>query len=353
MAVVEWDSEFIVTRWTGEAERMFGWSASEVLGRPLMALNLVYEPDIPMVQATIRKLTDGISRKVVSTNRNLTKDGQIITCTWFNSVLIDDRGRTLSVLSMVLDITAQIEADNGLKQLAERLASSNSELQQFAYVASHDLQEPLRMVISYLTLLEKRFRENIDPEAKEFIKYAVDGGKRMKDLIDDILEYSRVDTAGNSFKLVDMNELVQRTTLALKVSIDETGATITTDPLPTVNADESQIIQVLQNLISNAIKFHGRDAPAVHISASVGPGEWTFSVRDNGIGLDMKYADKIFQMFQRLHARDQFSGTGVGLAITKKIIGRHGGRIWVESEEGKGATFFFTIPRGGGECLIA
>jgi len=242
------------------------------------------------------------------------------------------------------DITERHRTQRELAEKAAALAKSNAELQQFAYVASHDLQEPLRMVISYLTLLEKRYRDKMDSNANEYIQFAVDGGKRMKELIDDLLSYSRVDAGGKPFVPVEMNVLVSKTLLQLKVPIEESKATIAVDPLPTVEADESQIMQVLQNLIANAIKFRGQAPPKIHIMALSMAGEWIFAVKDNGIGLDMKYSEKIFQMFQRLHTKDQYPGTGVGLAIAKKIVERHGGRIWVESEEGKGAAFFFTVP---------
>jgi light-regulated signal transduction histidine kinase (bacteriophytochrome) len=247
--------------------------------------------------------------------------------------------------SIVHDVTERKRIEREFAKRTNELARSNSELQQFAYVASHDLQEPLRMVISYLTLLEKRYRDQLDPDAREFIHYAVDGGKRMKYLIDDLLAFSRVDTGGKEFVPVDMNALVAKTIHLLKIPIEEGDAKVVADPLPTIEADESQMVQVMQNLVANAIKFHGASPPEVRISATVGAGEWIFAVQDNGIGLNLQYSDKIFQMFQRLHNRDQYPGTGVGLAIVKKIVERHGGRIWVESELGKGATFFFSIPR--------
>ncbi|MGD0818470.1 MAG: ATP-binding protein [Methanomassiliicoccales archaeon] len=243
------------------------------------------------------------------------------------------------------DITPIKIAQKETEEYAEMLKRSNTELQQFVYVASHDLQEPLRMVISYLTLLERRQKDRLDGEALEYIQYAVDGGKRMKELIDDLLEFSRIDIHGKHFDLVDMNTVVGRTIDILKIHIEENRAEIDIDPLPSVLADESQLVQVIQNLISNAIKFHGEEPPRIHVSATSGSGEWIFSVKDNGIGLNMEYTDRIFQMFQRLYTRDEVAGTGIGLAIAKKIVERHGGRIWVESEEGKGATFFFTIPK--------
>lgn len=348
MAVVEWDSDFIVTRWAGEAERMFGWSVTEVLGRPIMALNLIYEPDIPMVQVTMGKLTDGVSKKVVSTNRNITKDGRIITCTWYNSVLIDDQGKTISVLSLVLDITAQIEAEKDLKRFAEKLAASNSELQQFAYVASHDLQEPLRMVTAYLGLLEKKFGDQLDGTAKEYMDIAIDGGLRARALISDLLEFSRIDSQAKESHSTNMEEVFSKTMENLSIRIKEENALISHDPLPSILADDTQMLQVMQNLLGNAIKFHGTEPPMVHISYKDNGTEWCFSIQDNGIGIDPEYGDKIFVLFQRLHNRDKYEGTGIGLAITKKIVERHGGKIWVESQEGKGATFFFTIPKSAG-----
>ena len=201
------------------------------------------------------------------------------------------------------------------------------------------------MVVSYLTLLEKKYQNALDPEAREFIHYAVDGGERMRHLIDDLLEYSRVDTKGKEFDLVDMNEAVKSTLNDLAVLIEENRAEIIVDILPTVVADRSQVVRVFQNLIGNALKFRGTEPPRIRVSAKQGAREWTFEVKDNGIGFDMQYAEKIFMMFQRLHTRAEYQGTGIGLAIVKKIVERHGGQIWAESEEGKGTSFFFTIPR--------
>jgi light-regulated signal transduction histidine kinase (bacteriophytochrome) len=242
-----------------------------------------------------------------------------------------------SVLSLVSDNTAQVKADEELKR-------SNDELQQFAYVASHDLQEPVRMVINYLSLLERRNKDRLDPKSVEYLNFALDGGVRMRQLISDLLLYSRIDTQGKEIAPVNMQEVVSKTLILLKVPIEESKADVIVNPLPIIMADESQMMQVMQNLISNALKFHGLERPLIRVSSTQGAKEWTFAVKDNGIGLNMRYADKIFQMFQRLHTGSEYPGTGVGLAVAKKIIDRHGGRIWVESEEGKGATFFFTIP---------
>jgi signal transduction histidine kinase len=230
------------------------------------------------------------------------------------------------------------------KAIMRELQRSNAELEQFVYVASHDLQEPLRTVTNYLQLMERTFEHQLDPKAKEYIEYAVEGGNRMRELINDVLAYSRVDTQGKKLTPVDMNTVVSKVLTVLKVQIEENKAEIAVDPLPTILADESQIIQVMQNLIANALKFHGPERPLIRISSSPGEREWTFSVKDNGIGIAPQYHERVFEMFQRLHAREQYEGTGIGLAICRKIVDGHGGRIWVESEPEKGATFFFTIP---------
>jgi PAS domain S-box-containing protein len=255
-----------------------------------------------------------------------------------SSVVIGDR-----YIASQIDITEIKTAQRQAEEYTKSLQRSNEELQQFAYVASHDLQEPLRMVLSYLSLLERKYRGQVDEQAQQYIDFAVEGGTRMRELIDDLLEYSRVETKGKSFVQVDMNELVLRTLSILKDAVEKSGAEIIVDDLPTLRIDESQMSQVMQNLVSNALKFRGPDRPKIVISATKGNGEWTFAVRDNGIGLDMEHSDRIFQMFQRLHTKEVYPGTGVGLAIAKKIVERHGGRIWVESREGEGATFFFTI----------
>jgi len=260
---------------------------------------------------------------------------------------ISINGRSV-LYSIIHDVTERKMLEETLRKRTSELARSNEELQQFAHVASHDLQEPLRMVINFLTLLEKNYAEELDGNAQEYIRYAVGGGKRMRQLIDDLLIYSRVEMSGKEFAPVDMGAVVARTLDVLGLLIEESETEIIVEPLPTVAGDESQIVQLMQNLIGNAIKFRGPERPRIHISATIGSGEWTFAVKDNGIGLDMNKAGKIFIMFQRQHTKEEYPGSGIGLAISKKIVERHGGRIWVESEEGKGATFFFSIPKAGG-----
>ena len=240
------------------------------------------------------------------------------------------------------------QSEEVLAVQAKELARSNTELQHFAYVASHDLQEPLRMVTSYTQLLAKRYKGQLDTDADEFIAYAVDGGTRMQALINDLLTYSRVGTQGKDFELIDCEAVLDRTLVNLQAAVQENEAVLTHYPLPTVMADDSQLGQVFQNLIGNAIKYHGDEQPEVHIGAERKNGVWLFSVRDNGIGIDPEHAERIFLIFQRLHTRAEYSGTGIGLAICKRIVERHGGRIWVESEPGKGSSFYFTIPTEGG-----
>uniref|UniRef100_A0A832H2H2 histidine kinase n=1 Tax=Oscillatoriales cyanobacterium SpSt-402 TaxID=2282168 RepID=A0A832H2H2_9CYAN len=227
------------------------------------------------------------------------------------------------------------------------LARSNAELQQFAYIASHDLQEPLRMVTSYLQLLERRYKNKLDADANEFIQYAVDGAVRMRTLINDLLTYSRIGTRGRPFELASSHEAIAHAIANLKVAIEESGATVTYEDLPNLQADPIQLIQLFQNLISNAIKFHRELPPQVWIKAIHQDDAWLFSVQDNGIGIDSQYAERIFVIFQRLNNRIDYPGTGIGLAVCKKIVERHGGRIWVQSELGEGATFYFTIPDRG------
>jgi chemotaxis family two-component system sensor kinase Cph1 len=236
-----------------------------------------------------------------------------------------------------------------LAQLAQDLERSNAELKKFAYVASHDLQEPLNQVVNYVQLLEMRYSEELDEDAQEFISYAVQGVSLMQTLIDDVLAYSKVDMQAIAFQMNDVETALMRGLGNLRQRINETGATITHDPLPTVMADSTQLMQLFQNLIGNAIKFHSDQPPQIHVGAERIEDAWLFSVRDNGIGIDPKFSDRIFVIFQRLHTRDEYTGTGMGLAICKKIVECHRGRIWVESELGQGATFYFTIPVGGRE----
>ena len=231
-----------------------------------------------------------------------------------------------------------------LKEANASLAYSNRELEQFAYVASHDLQEPLRAVNSYAQLIARKYQGNLDAKADKYIGYIMEGATRMQQLINDLLEFSRVGTRGKALKPTDCEVVLNQVTENLRIAIADHQAIITHDPLPTVMGDEIQLIQLLQNLIGNALKFRREEPPQVHISVKPGEREWVFSIRDSGIGIEPEYFDRIFTLFQRLHSRAEYPGTGIGLAVCKKIVERHGGRIWVESESGVGTTFHFTIP---------
>ena len=270
----------------------------------------------------------------------------VVTDVLYNaSVFRNEAGEVEGVFAAARDVTERKQTEKELARRAEELARSNADLQQFAYVASHDLQEPLRMVASYTQLLAKRYHGKLDADADDFIAFAVDGAHRMQVLINDLLSYSRVGTRGKEFAPTNSESVLEEVLLNLKTAIEEAHAVISHDPLPTIPVDPTQLSQVFQNLIGNALKFHGPEPPSIHVSCQQEVSEWRFSVRDNGIGIEPQDADRIFVIFQRLHAGREYPGTGIGLAITKKIVERHGGRIWVVSEPGKGSTFTFTIPR--------
>ncbi len=270
-----------------------------------------------------------------------------------NSHLFSLEGRSV-VLSVARDISGrkQMEEDlkrsnEELKRLAGELGRSNAELENFAYIASHDLQEPLRMVASYIQLLAQRYGGQLGADADDFITYAMDGAYRMKTMINDLLTYSRVGTRGSDFKPVDCETVLKQTLKNLQLAITDTAADITHDSLPVITGDQSQLVMLFQNLINNSIRYRSDEALHIHLSAERGDTEWVLGVKDNGIGLDTKHADRIFSIFQRLHSRTEYAGTGIGLALCKKIVERHGGRIWVESEPERGAVFFFTFPLRG------
>jgi len=252
----------------------------------------------------------------------------------------------LSTYETAVEQNRELRAATGaLERQKQELARSNAELQQFAHVASHDLQEPLRMISSYLGLIEQRYRDKLDANGQEFIRFAVDGATRMSQLISDLLLYARVDSRGKPLVPTDPTRAVNAALANLQIALAESGAQVACGPLPAVRADEAQLVQLFQNLVANAIKFRRKDAPPrVAISAVRAGAECAFTVRDNGIGIDPAQFPRLFQIFQRLHTRDEYPGTGIGLAVCKKIVERHGGRIWVESEPGKGTAFFFTLP---------
>ena len=322
---------------------MTGYSSGELLGQSAKMLYLTEEEFELVGQEKYSQISKQGTGTVETRWRR--KDGEVIDVllSW---APIDPEDLSVGVTFTALDITERKRAEVDLAQKTQELARSNAELEQFAYVASHDLQEPLRMVSSYVQLLARRYKEKLDSDADDFITFAVDGATRMQALIKDLLAYSRVGTKGNRFEPTHCEAVLDLTLHNLQFTIEENSARVTHDPLPTVLADQSQLAQLFQNLIANAIKFRGDDPPHVHIAAERHENEWLFSIRDNGTGIDEEYSDRIFEIFQRLHARNDYPGTGIGLAICKKIVECHGGRIWVVSDPGEGSTFYFTLPLG-------
>jgi PAS domain S-box-containing protein len=259
--------------------------------------------------------------------------------------IFDAAGNLVVTKGYIIEDTERLKAEEAMKQYAEHLKRSNEDLERFAYVSSHDLQEPLRTIVTFTQLLERKYVGRIDPEADEYIRYIVDAGRRMQDLIHDLLEYSRITSKAQELQPVRTEEVLAQALLSLNPIIKEESATITYDLLPVVQADPQQLRQVFQNLISNALKYRREDEPPrIRISAERTGDMWQFNIQDNGLGIEPQYFDRIFVIFQRLHTRDQYVGTGIGLAIVKRIVERQGGRIWVESEVDRGSTFHFTIP---------
>lgn len=314
-----------------------GHTTEELLAAPY--IDFVHPEDRASTLAAAERLKIGVDATSFE-NRYRCKDGSYKWLLWhahadFNANLI---------YAIARDITDRKQAESVLRTTTAELARSNDELAQFAYVASHDLQEPLRMVASFLQLLEKRYDGILDPDGKKFIHFAVDGAKRMQALIHDLLALSRVQTRARPAELTDSAKVFRDVMNDHQLAIAEAGATVTCDNLPVVVSDSVQLAQLFQNLLSNALKFRGDDPVRIHFGAVRRGDEWEFSIRDNGIGIEPQFFDRIFGIFQRLHSRGELPGTGIGLAVCKKIIERHTGRIWVESEPGRGSTFYFTIP---------
>jgi len=344
MVVVNEQGEIVLLNL--QAEKQFGYPRDELLGQKLT--NIIPEGFAERLIADgLRSAEDALAQQI-GTGLELTalrKDGSRFPMELMLSPLESDTGTLVTVA--IRNITLRNAASIELLHTVEELKRSNEDLQQFAYVASHDLQEPLRMVASYVALIARRYKGKLDADADEFIAFAVDGAKRMQSLIQDLLAYSRVGSKGVELVKTSSEDALNRAIRNLRVAIADSGAQVTHGALPSVLADEIQLTQLFQNLLGNAIKYRRAEAPGVHIAARrSGAKKWIFSVQDNGLGIESQYFERIFGMFQRLHGREEFSGTGMGLAICKKIVERHGGDISVESTIGQGSTFRFPLTAG-------
>lgn len=344
IGVWEWDLKTDVTIWDERMEKMFGLPVGSFGGDYPSFKALLHPDDVGPTEEAIRKaLEEDIQYNVLYRAFWPSGDMRYIKAT---AIVIKDAAHTpVRMIGVCSDLTEVKNAEENLHMAMINLEKSNKELEQFAYVASHDLQEPLRMVSSYTQLLERRYKDKLDSDANEFINYAVDGANRMQRLINDLLEYSRVTTRGKPFVKSDLSSVLGLAVANLKQKIEETNAIIINDPLPSCPADEIQMSRVFQNLLENAIKFRGASAPRIRISSEEEPHRFVIAVKDNGIGIEEKYGDRIFTIFQRLHTKEEYPGTGIGLAICKRTVERHGGTIWFTSVPGEGTTFYFTIPR--------
>lgn len=330
-----------IQSWNKGAERLYGYIKEEVIGKTVHIL--IPEEKFQEFKDIMRRVRSGEAIQQFETIRR-GKDGKDIQVAITISPIIDHHGYFVGASTLAYDITDRKLREMELAQKTTELARSNQELQQFAYVASHDLQEPLRMISSYTQLLAKRYKGKLDQDADEFIAFAVEGANRMQRLIRDLLEYSRVGTKDMPDERIDGNMLMDTVMQNLSSSIRECEARIHIDPLPILTGNVTQLTQLFQNLIGNALKFRKGNAPHISITVQKEPSSWKFGIRDNGIGIPFDQQDRIFALFQRLHHSTTYAGTGIGLAICKKIVQCHGGQIWVESVPGEGSTFYFTLP---------
>jgi PAS domain S-box-containing protein len=326
---------------------IFGYPEQELIGKSVKEIS--HPEDRDLTDAQRAGLYAGAVESARMEKRYVRKNGSVVWVELAIALVRGAEGEPSYEIAIFDDVTERKHAETALHEAHEELKRSNAELEQFAYVASHDLQEPLRMVSSYTQLLVRRYGDKLDADAKEFMGYIVDGASRMKQLIEDLLAYSRVGTRGKDFKAVPAEPALKRALGNLRTAIEQAGAAVTFDPLPTIEADEGQLAQLFQNLIGNALKFRSASVPRVHVACLEKPAEWEFGVSDNGIGIEPQYFERIFMVFQRLHNHTEYPGTGIGLAICKKVVERHGGRIWVESRPGEGTSFRFTLPKGQGE----
>lgn len=336
------DDDFATTFITRNVVEVLGYKPQELLDTPSFWKDHIHPEDLRRLSPELSRFFEQGRHKMEY--RFKCKDGGYLWIYDEAQLIRDESGKPIETIGFMMDVTDHKRAEEELKCLTDELKRSNSDLQQFAYSASHDLQEPLRVVAGFVRLLEKRYKGKLDEKADEFIGYTIDGVKRMQMLVKDLLAYSQVGTKGKTFTPTSCSEALEQALFNLRAAIEESGVALTYDPMPTVMADPSQLSRLFQNLIGNAVKFRSKEPLKIHVSAEQKGNEWVFSVNDNGIGINPKDFERIFIVFQRLHNVEEYEGTGIGLSICKKIVERHGGRIWVESEIGKGSTFHFTIP---------
>jgi PAS domain S-box-containing protein len=353
-AIFMLDRTGIVVSWNTGAEQIKGYRADEIIGRHFSCFYPREDIECEKPERELESATkDG---RFEEEGWRLRKDGSRFWASVVITALRDEAGVLRGFAKVSRDITKRIEAEaaerkrQALELRAAELKRSSDELRQLAYVAAHDLQEPLRMVTSYTQLLARRYKGRLDADADEFLSFAADGALRMKILVQGLLAYCRVETTGKDLIETSSAAALELALVKLRAAIEDSGGVVTHDPLPTVTADSVQLAQLFENLVGNAIKYHGVDPPRVHVSAERSrDSEWIFSFRDNGIGIDSQYFGRIFIMYQRLHGQKQISGSGMGLAVCKKIAERHSGRMWVESSLGKGSTFYVALPDGNAE----
>jgi PAS domain S-box-containing protein len=337
------DGSYKLTYISAYVETMLGYTPTELIAQPELWQEIILAEDWPeLIERITNMYPDATSGSLRF--RAMTRDHQLRHVELHASILRNHEGVPVGAVGVMMDVTQRQQHEAAIQRYAAELSRSNAELEQFAYVASHDLQEPLRMVTSYLQLVEQRYADKLDADGKEFINYAVDGASRMKELINDLLAYSRIQRTTGEWTQVPMQDVFERVVHNLQLRIEDTQAEVTSDPLPVVTANRVQMVQLLQNLIGNALKFSADRPPRVHVGVEQQGAMWRFAVSDNGIGIEQAYLERIFVIFQRLHTREQYEGTGIGLAICRRIVEKHGGQITVESTPGEGSTFYFTLP---------
>ncbi len=345
-AILSKDLNGIIRSWNRGAESLFGYTAEEAIGKPI---RMLAPPDqIDEISDILERLRRGERIDPYQTKRQ-TKDGRILTIALTVSPITDAAGNVIGASKVARDITQRIQSEEALKAANDSLTRANADLEQFAYSASHDLQEPLRMVLAYSALLQKRYGGQLAGDGDEFIGYLVEGATRMEQLLHDLRTFTQsaaIDQEDPGD--IDATACLLRTLGNLRTAISDNGATITYDPLPVLRIHEFQLEQLFQNLIANAIRYHGQAPPIIHVGAKRDGQYWELSIRDNGMGVDSKYKEQIFGLFKRLHTSSEFPGTGMGLAICQRIVEGGGGRIWIDSEPGRGSTFFFTVPAAKG-----